>query len=79
LKTPPSVQELTEILVKMGKCPLDILRLKEAEEEGIDLSCNDTQLIEAIVACPRTLERPIVVNGNKVAMGRPPKAVLSIL
>jgi arsenate reductase len=63
----------------MDKRPLDILRRKEAEEEGIDLRSDDAQLIEAIAAHPRTLERPIVVNCDKAAIGRPPEAVLSIL
>ena len=79
LETPPSVQELTTILTKMGKGPQDILRRKEAKEEGIDLSSDGDQLIKAIVAHPRALERPIVVNGDKAAMGRPPEAVLNIL
>jgi arsenate reductase len=79
LKTPLSVQELTDILIKMGKRPLDVLRLKEAREEGVDLNSNDKDLIKAIVAHPRTLERPIVVNGNKAVIGRPPKAILNIL
>lgn len=79
LETPPSAQVLTEILVKMGKNPRDILRAKEAREEGIDLVSGDTNLINAIVAHPRVLERPIVVNGNRAVMGRPPEAVLEIL
>ena len=79
LETPPSAQELTSILAKMGKGPKDILRLKEAREEGIDLSSDGDQLIKVIVAHPRVLERPIVVNGDKAAIGRPPEAVLNIL
>ena len=79
LETPPSADELGEILKKMGKKPKDILRLKEAKEEGVPLDANDTDLVRAIVAHPRVLERPIVVNGNKAMMGRPPEAVLDIL
>jgi arsenate reductase (glutaredoxin) len=79
LETPPSAHELTSILTKMGKGPKDILRLKEAREEGIDLSSDGDQLIKVIVAHPRVLERPIVVNGDKAAIGRPPEAVLNIL
>ncbi|NQW00790.1 MAG: arsenate reductase (glutaredoxin) [Rhodospirillales bacterium] len=79
LETPPSEKELTEILVKMGKRPQDILRRKEAREEGIDLTADDAGLIKALVSHPRALERPIVVNGDKAAMGRPPESVLDIL
>lgn len=79
LKAPPSVDELTAILDKLGKQPHDIIRKKEAKEEGLDLEASREELIEAIVTHPRALERPIVVNGDKAAMGRPPEAVLAIL
>ena len=79
LETPPSSAELTEILAKMDKEPRDILRKKEAQEEGIDTSLDGEALIEALAAHPRALERPIVVNGDKAAMGRPPESVLDIL
>ena len=79
LDTPPSAQELTELLLKMGKKPQEIVRRKEAREEGIDLASDDATLIQALVEHPRALERPIVVNGNKAAMGRPPESVLAIL
>ena len=79
LETPPSADELTEILAKMGVGPRDILRKKEAKEEGIDADLDGDALISAIVAHPRALERPIVVKGDKAAMGRPPESVLEIL
>ena len=79
LETPPSAAELTEILAKMNKGPRDILRKKEAQEEDIDTSLDGEALVEALAAHPRALERPIVVNGDKAAMGRPPESVLDIL
>lgn len=78
LNTPLSVAELTDILAKLGKSPEQILRKKEAREEGIaDLTGDD--LISALCAHPRAIERPIVINGNKAALGRPPEDVLAIL
>jgi arsenate reductase len=78
LTTPPSVADLTAILAKLGKAPEQIMRKKEAREEGIaDLTGDD--LIAALVAHPRAIERPIVVNGDKAALGRPPEDVLAIL
>jgi len=79
LETPPNAAKLTEILAKMNKGPRDILRKKEAREEGIDTSLDGDALIEALAAHPRALERPIVVSGDKAAMGRPPESVLDIL
>lgn len=79
LKTPPSAAELKRILGMMGVGPRDVLRRKEAKEEGIDPDLDGDALIAAIVAHPRALERPIVVSGGKAAMGRPPESVLDIL
>jgi arsenate reductase (glutaredoxin) len=79
LNTPPSAEELAEILTKMGKGPRDVIRKKEAAEEGIDAALDGEELIKAIVTHPRALERPIVVKGDKAAMGRPPESVLEIL
>ncbi|MHC8491191.1 arsenate reductase (glutaredoxin) [Thalassospira sp. SM2505] len=78
LDTPPSPKELSDILAKLGLQPEDILRQKEAREEGIaDLT--GTALIEALCAHPRAIERPIVINGDKAVLGRPPENVLAIL
>lgn len=80
LKTPPSAAELTRILALLGKGPRDILRKKEAAEAGVDpAALSDAQLIEAMVANPSVIERPIVVAGGKAALGRPPESVLAIL
>ena len=78
LDTPPSADELRAILAKLGKGPKDILRKKEAKEEGI-ADLDGDALIEALAAHPRAIERPIVVKGDKAAMGRPPESVLEIL
>ena len=80
LDTPPSAEELKAILKKLGKQASDIVRKKEAKEEGIDVAALDEDaLIEALAAHPRAIERPIVVKGKKAAMGRPPESVLDIL
>ena len=80
LQTPPSAVELKDILGKLGKSATEIVRKKEAKEEGIDLSALDEDgLIEALAAHPRAIERPIVVKGAKARMGRPPESVLEIL
>lgn len=79
LSDTPSADELKSILQKLGMGPRDIVRKKEAREEGIDAGLDGDALIEALAQHPRAIERPIVVNGDKAAMGRPPEQVLDIL
>lgn len=85
MDNPPSAGELKRILGLLGKKPADILRRKEAKEEGIDAgSLSDDELVERMVAAPRTIERPIVIKedaikGGRAALGRPPESVLEIL
>lgn len=82
LKTPPSADELRQLLNKLGLRPRDLIRRREAEykasgADNPDLS--DDELIELMVEHPKLIERPIVVHDGKVALGRPPEKVLEIL
>jgi arsenate reductase len=82
LDQPPSADELTEILLKMGVEPRDIMRKNESvykEYELADPSLTDDALIAAMVGQPILIERPIVVTEEKATIGRPPSAVLEIL
>jgi arsenate reductase len=80
LNSPPTAAELKRILKLLGKAPREILRFKEAKDAGVDPEkLSDDQLIAAMVKHPVVIERPIVVKGNKAALGRPPEAVLGIL
>ena len=82
LKTPPSAEELSDILQKLGMEPRDLMRKKETEYKanGLDNPSLDRQaLINGMINHPILIERPIVIANNKAALGRPPEAVLSIL
>lgn len=79
LDNPPTTAELTAILGKLGISARDLARRKEAKEEGLDLDQPEAALIAAMVAAPRVIERPIVINGDKARLGRPPEQVLDIL
>lgn len=82
LKTPPSAQELDDILQKLDMEPRELLRKKESEYKanGLDdMSLDRQALITAMVNNPILIERPIVIAGGKAAVGRPPEAVLTIL
>ena len=82
LKHPPSAVELDGLLRAMGKQPRDIMRHKEAPYAALDLddpAMARGDLIMAMIENPVLIERPIVVIGDRVAIGRPPEAVLTIL
>ena len=80
LVTPPSAEELKNILGLLGKSPRDIMRKKETKEAGLDdPALDDEALIAGMAANPKVIERPIVLNGGKAALGRPPESVIDIL
>ena len=82
LKTPPDAATLGDILAKLGCPPRQLMRVKEAvyRELGLgDESRSDADLIQAMVDNPILIERPIVLAGDRAALGRPPEAVLAIL
>jgi arsenate reductase len=80
LATPPSEAELKRLLTLLKLTPRQLLRVREAREAGIDAGkLSDAALIAAMVKNPIVIERPIVVNGNNAALGRPPEAVTAIL
>jgi arsenate reductase (glutaredoxin) len=82
IQTPPSPAEIERLLALLGLEPRDVMRRDESEYA--DLGLGDTkltrrQLVAAIAAHPKLLQRPIVVAGGRAAIGRPPEAVLAIL
>ncbi|HSG51683.1 MAG TPA: arsenate reductase (glutaredoxin) [Rheinheimera sp.] len=82
LKTPLSAVELSALLAKLGISARELLRNKEDEYQQLGLSdstLSEQQLIAAMVQHPKLIERPIVVNGDKAAIGRPAENVLTIL
>lgn len=80
LKTPFNPAELTRIVQALGVPAKEIVRRKEAGEAGINPeNMNDKDLLAAMAAHPEIIERPIVVNGEKAAVGRPPDRVLDII
>ena len=82
LKTPPSAEELNDILKKLGMEPRELMRKKEAAYKagGFDDETLDRQaLINGMINHPILIERPIVVTDDKAAIGRPPEAVLTLI
>jgi len=81
LNTPPSEAELDRILGMLGKQPLELMRTGEDEYKTHVAGKNPgrAEAIALMAAHPKLIERPIVVNGDRAAVGRPPEAVLEIL
>jgi arsenate reductase len=82
LKNPPTVAELTQILSQLNMNPRDLMRKSETAYKDNDLAnpaLDNQALIEKMVEFPILIERPIVVNHDKAAIGRPPENVLAIL
>jgi arsenate reductase len=82
LKQPPTAAELGAILDKLGVEPRALMRTDEPEyrELGLDdPALGRAELLAALHAHPRLIQRPIVLANGKAAIGRPPERVLEIL
>ncbi len=82
LDSPPNMKTLKDILKKLEISAEKLVRkgevlYKELELKGKDLT--DNEFIKIMVEHPKLIERPIVVNGDKAIIGRPPENVLEII
>lgn len=82
LETPPSRDELVVLLNQLGIEPRALLRKGEQEYKDNNLgdsNLSNDQLIDAMAAHPRLIERPIAIVGDKAVIGRPPENVLELI
>lgn len=82
LKTPPAREELVKLIDAIGIRPRELLREKGTPyaELGLgDPSLTDDALIDAMMARPILINRPIVVTEKGAALCRPSEKVLSLL
>jgi arsenate reductase len=81
LETAPSRADLEDVLAKLGTDdPRDIVRTKEPvyAELGLETADRD-QLLDAMVANPILIQRPIVIHGDRAVVARPPERLLELL
>lgn len=79
LKTPPDRATLQAIVAALGGDPRVLIRSKEAPYAELDLAhAAPAALLDALVAHPELMERPLVVHGARAALGRPPENVLAL-
>lgn len=82
LDTPPNAKQLKELLAKLKIGARQLLRKTEDAYKELNLadtSLSEAALIKAMVAHPKLIERPILINGDQAVIGRPPETVLTII
>lgn len=80
LETPPTAQEIKEVLKKAGIKAHDLIRTgEEAYKPYKGQTLTEAQWIQVMIENPILIERPVVINGDKAVIARPPEKVLEIL
>lgn len=81
LKDVPTIEEIKTILKKLKLKPHDIIRTKEAIYLGKfkGKTLTDDEWLQVLHEHPILIERPVVINGNKAVVARPPEKVNEIL
>lgn len=76
-----SAKALKEIIGLLGIKPIDLVRKNEAiwKENFKNKTLTDAEIVSAMLKYPKLIERPIVVNGSKAVIGRPPELILDII
>ena len=81
LETPPDSGEIKALLKKLGIRASELVRRGEGDykSSGLTKDSSEAELVAAMVRCPKLIERPIVVKGNKAVLCRPPENVLAMV
>jgi arsenate reductase (glutaredoxin) len=82
LRDPPNRDTLLNLLAAMAMTPRDLLRRKGTPHDALGLSdpsLTDDQILEAMLAHPILIQRPIVVTAKATRLCRPSETVLEIL
>ncbi|MCH2038024.1 MAG: arsenate reductase (glutaredoxin) [Rickettsiales bacterium] len=81
LEEPLKEEELKGLIERLEIEPQELLRTKEPEYKLAGLKANDDNdtVISAIVKYPKLMERPIIDNGDRAVIGRPPENVEKII
>ncbi|QTF91097.1 arsenate reductase (glutaredoxin) [Halomonas sp. BM-2019] len=80
LDEPLSADELRDLTARLDGDLKALVRRQEAEWKALDADAGDIeQVISAIVAHPKIMERPIADDGRRAVVGRPPEDVLTLL
>ncbi|HQS67539.1 MAG TPA: arsenate reductase (glutaredoxin) [Sulfuricurvum sp.] len=80
LQESPSVDDIKDVLNKLGIKAKDLIRTKETlfNELGLKTIEDEETLIKAMAENPKLIERPIIITDTKAIIGRPPELVLAL-
>lgn len=81
LEQAPTREQLEDVMSKLGTDePRDMIRTKEPEYDELGLArASRDELLDAMVAHPILIQRPIVIKGDRAVIARPPQRLLSLL
>ncbi len=81
LDTPLSEKNISEIITLLKISPIDLVRKNEKiwKQQFNNKEYTNQELINILYKNPILIERPIVINGNKAIIGRPPEKVINLL
>lgn len=81
LEQTPTKEQIKELLSMLGIGARDLMRTKESiyKELGLKEETDEEKLIDAMVAHPKLIERPVIIKDGKAVIGRPPQKVLELL
>jgi arsenate reductase len=82
LDTPPNASELQALLVKLGLTARQLLRTGEEAYKSLNLadqSLSEAQLIAAMLAQPKLIERPILISAERAIIARQPERIVEFL
>ena len=81
LKNPLTVKELGSLLQKLDMKPMELVRSNETvwKENFRGRELSNSEILNAMAAHPKLMERPVAVMGNRAVLGRPPENVLQLL
>ncbi len=77
----PTKAEIENVLALLKIEAIQLMRTSDArfKEAGLSKTAPSDVLIDAMVAQPILIERPVVLHNGKASIGRPPESVLDIL
>ena len=81
LDEPFTKDELEEVIKKLNIKPIELVRTKESIwiENYKSKILSDAEIINAMLAHPKLIERPIIVKGDKAIIARPKEKIKDLL